>query len=86
MGRYTQTRSKLPTGEQAEAMVTQEEGPSLLGSQQYLQGPAGSQALEARQAGFLSHRLNLRLGAVWLGISQPPDRSISWNRETPFLG
>lgn len=81
MGRYTQTRSKLPTREQAEAMVTQEEG-----SQQYLQGPAGSQALEARQAGFLSHRLNLRLGAVWLGISQPPDRSISWNRETPFLG
>lgn len=49
----------------------------------FSQGPAGSQGLEARQAGFPSHRLNLRLE---LSISQLPDRSISWNREKSFLG
>lgn len=72
--------------EQKEAMVPEEEGLSFLFCHQFSQGPAGSQALEARQAGFPSHRLNPRLGAVQLAISQHPDRSISWNREKSFLG
>lgn len=59
---------------------------SCLGLQQCSQGPVSSPALGARQAGSPSHRLNLRLGAVVLAISQHQTDPFLGTEKNPSLG
>lgn len=69
-GEIHQTRSILPQSKGKP--WAQRKKAELLGLHHSARRPAGSQALEARQAGSPSHRLNLRLGAVVLAMSQHP--------------
>lgn len=78
-------RFKLSGPERREGKERKEEGSDCWSLRQYFLGASVfSKSVKAGWAGFPSCRLNPRLGAVVLDISQHPDRLVLSNREKPF--